>query len=303
MDYRDERLEPSRYRVIRWFGFDRFKPEKAVTSYWVSSKTFLAIRLVVTLYSTIVIWADIATTAMGEGGFSHFFAFFTNLTYVGLHAYLVTATYHHVRYLMSNPRRPSSFLDQPTILNYLYVYLYHTVIVYNILTPVVFWAVLAKPLTSGQSSSLQSASETSNSVVPQHMTTISWWMECSVHAASFFMMMSEVIFSRMQVYINMILFVFFTVVLYMFLTFIIFAVDHFWVYPFLDWSQGGMAAVWYIVVGVIVVVFFFLQMLFHWIRNRIARKLGRAEYSPEAIEFAQQNRQEMAQRNEESFSY
>ena len=90
MNYLDEPLKPSRYAVIRWFGFDKFIPEAAVTSHWVSSEVFLGIRTTITLYSTIVLWANIGTNAQ-YGEFNHFFAFFTNLTFIGLHAYLVVS--------------------------------------------------------------------------------------------------------------------------------------------------------------------------------------------------------------------
>jgi hypothetical protein len=43
----------------------------------------------------------------------------------------------------------------------------------------------------------------------------------------------------------------------------------------LNWNQGGITAAWYILVAVIVVVFFFIQVLFHFIRNKIATKLGK----------------------------
>lgn len=86
--YQDERLQPSRFGIIRWFGFDQFEPERAVTSYWVSSRVFLCIRIPFVLYSTIIIWGDIGTTAQ-EGTFYKFFTYFTNLTFIGLHAYLV----------------------------------------------------------------------------------------------------------------------------------------------------------------------------------------------------------------------
>ena len=36
-----------------------------------------------------------------------------------------------------------------------------------------------------------------------------------------------------------------------------------------------MAAVWYIMVGVICVIGFFVQYLIHWLRDFIARKLGK----------------------------
>lgn len=82
----DRKLPSSNYRVIRWFQFDQFVPEETVTSYWISSKTFFIIRLILTLYSTIVIWTDIGLSA---AGLDHFFVMFTHFTFIGLHAYLV----------------------------------------------------------------------------------------------------------------------------------------------------------------------------------------------------------------------
>jgi hypothetical protein len=86
--YRDEPLRPSKYAIIRWFELDTFIPERAVTSYWVSSKTFFAVRFLLTLYSTIVFWFYLISLAI-YADFSGFFAQFTTLTFIGLHAYLV----------------------------------------------------------------------------------------------------------------------------------------------------------------------------------------------------------------------
>jgi hypothetical protein len=83
-----ESISPSKYAIIRWFKLDQFEPERAVTSHWVSSTTFLLIRTLPTLYAIIVMFADIGTTAQA-GTFKYFFAYFTNLTYVGLFSYLV----------------------------------------------------------------------------------------------------------------------------------------------------------------------------------------------------------------------
>ena len=91
MSYKDERLPPSKYAIIRWFGFDQFIPEQAVTSYWVSSKIFFAIRFILALYSTIVFWTYLALVAKYTD-FRIFFTQFTTLTFVGLHAYLVVRT-------------------------------------------------------------------------------------------------------------------------------------------------------------------------------------------------------------------
>ena len=49
------------------------------------------------------------------------------------------------------------------------------------------------------------------------------WLNASVHASSFFLMIIDVIFNRMKVPIRMILFVLGTVVLYMCLAFIVHA--------------------------------------------------------------------------------
>lgn len=91
MTFEDKKVASSNSAFLRWFGFDQFVPETAVTSYWVSSKVFLVIRFILALYSTIVQWTNIGYSA-AHGNFSGYFAFFTNLTFVGLHAYLIVSS-------------------------------------------------------------------------------------------------------------------------------------------------------------------------------------------------------------------
>ncbi|KAK4520717.1 uncharacterized protein ATC70_006596 [Mucor velutinosus] len=254
--YLDQQVKPSKYAIIRWFGFDQFVPERAVTSYWVSSKTFFIIRFIVTLYSTVVFWTYLGLLA-SFADVKGFFSAFTTLTFIGLHAYLVTACVYHFRYLRH--KNVDFLLNQPSVLNYLFLYLYATIVTYNILTPVVFWSILNK----------------TNDGVP----VVVMWINVSVHGVSFFMMITDVIFNRIKIPIRLVLPVFFTVIFYMFLAFVIFASTGRWVYPFLDWSQGPPTAIWYFVVAIIVVASFFLMILIHWIRDVIARKTGRAEIS------------------------
>lgn len=251
-NYRDEKVHTSRYAIIRWFGFDQFVPERAVTSHWVSSKVFFGIRFILALYSTIVFWTYLGLVAAFTN-FNWFFAQFTTLTFIGLHAYLITSLVHHFRYLRS--KNMNFMLNQPSFLNYLYVYLYCTITTFNILTPVVFWSILNDGITA---------------------FPVVNWLNISVHGASFFLMIFDVIFNRMVLPIRMVLFVFFTVIFYMFVTFIIFADTGKWVYPFLDWSQGPMTALWYFMVAIIVVVAYFVMVFIHWLRGWIARKTGRS---------------------------
>ena len=95
VEFQDERLRRSKWAVIRWFRLDRLQPERAVTSYWVSSKALLFIRIPIALYSTVVIWASIGTTAQ-EGDFQRYFAHFTQLTFIGLHAYLIVMYLYYI---------------------------------------------------------------------------------------------------------------------------------------------------------------------------------------------------------------
>ncbi|KAG2173289.1 hypothetical protein INT43_004663 [Umbelopsis isabellina] len=252
-----ESIPASSNAIVRWFKLDQFEPERAVTSHWVSSKTFLLIRTLPTLYAIIIMFADIGTTAQ-SGTFNFFFAYFTNLTYIGLFSYLVCVYTHHVRYLLTpKPHTPNSFFQQWPILNYLFVILYHTVVCYNVITPVIFWSLL------------------SGSLIKNGATPEAWWMACSVHAASFFQMMIDVIFNRMIMVPRMVIFELMGMILYMCLAFVIYGVDHVWTYAFLDWSQGGKAAIWYVVVAAVAVIVFFLMYGVHRLRDFIASRAGR----------------------------
>ncbi|KAI8339328.1 hypothetical protein BD560DRAFT_412695 [Blakeslea trispora] len=248
MIYKDQRIEPSKYAIINWIGLSEFVPERAVTSHWFSSKVFLVIRLILTLYSTVVLWTDIGITRSG-----YFFMFFTSFTFIGLHAYLVTSCVHHIRYLMN--KNMDFMLNQPAILNYLYMYLYSTVITFNIVTPVVYWALLNSTSTA--------------------RTPVEVWLNVSVHGVSFFLMIFDVIMNRMKTPIRMVIFPLITIIGFMLFSFVVYACNGFWIYPFLDWSQGGIAAVWYIMVGVICVLGYFIQCAIHWLRDFVARKLGK----------------------------
>ncbi|ORY97969.1 hypothetical protein BCR43DRAFT_490640 [Syncephalastrum racemosum] len=261
MPYNDERLPPSSSAVIRWFRLDNFEPERAVTSYWVSSKIFLAIRIPLVLYSTVIMWTSIATSAI-EGSMRSYFIYFTHLTYIGLHAYLVTAVYHHVCYLLHKDLR--SFFKQPAALNYLYVYLYHTVLVFNIITPIVYWSALS-----------------ADALNVHNTPTLEWWLNTSLHGVSWFLMFTDSCFNRMKMRVNIVVLIVITIIFYMFLTFIGWGSLHWWVYPFLAWSQGGVAAGWYVGVGVCFVIVYFLQYLFHFVRDWIAKKMGREHGRPQ----------------------
>ncbi|KAI8375620.1 hypothetical protein EDC96DRAFT_571717 [Choanephora cucurbitarum] len=250
--YRDERIPHASNKIIQWFKLDEFQPERAMTSHFISSKTLFLIRLVFALYSLVVLWVDIIYTAQ-KNEIKHFFVYFTDLTFIGLHAYLITTCIHHIKYLKSgNSKSLESFLKQPSTLNYLYVYLYHSVITYNILTPVVFWALLAK-----------------ERLFEAHLSSIDFWISISLHTVTLCILMIEVLLNRMLVNTKLVLLVFITLLVYMGLVFIVFANEHWWVYPFLDWSAGPGVIVWYLLVSLLTILCFFFQLGLHSLRDKL----------------------------------
>lgn len=55
-----------------------------------------------------------------------------------------------------------------------------------------------------------------------NVPVMDWWLNVSLHGVSFFLMITEVIFGRMQMHARMVLPVFCLVLVYMLLTFIIY---------------------------------------------------------------------------------
>ncbi|KAI9322552.1 hypothetical protein BX666DRAFT_1896160 [Dichotomocladium elegans] len=268
--FEDARLEESHSALVRWFRFDHFAPERAVTSYWMSTKVLLGVRIITTLYSTVVIWASIGTSAF-EGKFQHYFAHFTQLTFIGLHAYLVTALYHHIRYVLGHYEL-RSFFHQPSIINYLFYYLYHTICVFNIITPIVYWCALSPTLVSATEDSVGGGQ--GGRTDGKHMPiTVDWWITTSLHGVSFVLMITEVLLTRMKMALRLVILVVINVILYMLLTFIIYASTGWWVYSFLDWNHGGLTAAWYLGIGAAFVVVFFVMYLVHLLRDWFARAI------------------------------
>ncbi|KAI8060300.1 hypothetical protein BC940DRAFT_350671 [Gongronella butleri] len=249
MPVQDEVIPSSKGRLVQWFGFDQFQPERAMTSHFISVNALLAVRVVLVLYSGAVQWASIYWMAT-HFQFERYFAYFTYLTFIGLHAYFVTTLYHQVRYLLAT-RRPVSFLFQWPCLNYLYVYLYHTVITFNMVTPVVYWALLSYDFISKAATN----------------DRMEWWLTPSVHGASLIMVMIEITLNRMIVHTRMLLLVLFTVILYLVLALIYYETEGWLVYSFMDLSQPAHAAMYYGGIFIFIVACFFFQKAIHSLRD------------------------------------
>ncbi|RUS24902.1 hypothetical protein BC938DRAFT_472922 [Jimgerdemannia flammicorona] len=126
--------------LARWFKFDQFEPESAVTSNFVSPLVLAVIRGIIFIYSFVALWIDVAN-AIINNQMSTYFCFFTHLTFIGLISYqavgyspkrLGTALYHSIYYLCTPfPHKPASFTNQHWLFTYLYWVLYDTVVTFK----------------------------------------------------------------------------------------------------------------------------------------------------------------------------
>ncbi|KAG0051470.1 hypothetical protein BGZ83_003755 [Gryganskiella cystojenkinii] len=231
---------------VRHFKLDKFEPNRIVTSNLVSPKALFIVRLIELLYVTaaiISVWA----TASSAG---EYFRYFTNLTYFGIFAYLLACTIWSFGYL----RQPVSERARWVKLGNpwwgrTHWLLYSTVAIYSIVVPIVFWTLL----TAGM----------------KYWTPLDWYQNLSVHALDgLFGAIVELTLNRHVLEPIHSIFVAGVMVLYMFLTFIVHKTQGLWVYPFLDWSKGPIAAAYYIGIAIGLFIIFFISMYIHRVRNR-----------------------------------
>jgi len=238
--------------VARWFHLDTLDPERFVTSYFVSPFVLRTLRTFIAVYVTAtLIYSIVYNDIVGE--LSTFLDYFTYLTYIGLWGYFMNSVVHS--YLYSIRGDVSSFMDYP-ILTAMHYALYHTVIVFNFLVPIVFWALLSGTLLRGNAGPAE------------------WYNNINVHVLGLVWMFVDVILTRQRCDWRMFVIVFIIVLLYTFEAWIIHAVDGFWTYSFFSWDVGPIAAVWYIGVTIVVIIIFAIQRyIIHPLRDRIGQNV------------------------------
>ncbi|KAI8975514.1 hypothetical protein BDF20DRAFT_879096 [Mycotypha africana] len=256
MVYQDTKLKRSHNIFLHWCGFDQFIPEQIVTSYWISPKVLLLYRIICALYTGFIFWFFVIVFSFWPIDlWNIYFKFFTIYSYVGLHAYFVTTAIYEWRYIKS--KSVNFLLHRKSFWNYTFMYLYSTVVCFNILTPVIYWTLLSYLLPLDN--------------------FLSILFNVSFHILAFLMMFFDVWFTRMRLPKRLVIFTTFTVFLYMIEAFIDHAIQGTWVYPFMDWKQGFVAFLYYLYVGNVEVAAFFIMKAIHILRDRLAYKLGKAE--------------------------
>ncbi|KAF8975220.1 hypothetical protein BGZ46_009325 [Entomortierella lignicola] len=112
------------------------------------------------------------------------------------------------------------------------------------------------------------------------MDTLNQYVDYSHHGVDLFCLLMEMIFNRMELPWVYVLGPISMIILYMFLAWVYFAARGQWLYSFLDWSKGPIAAAWYIGLLLIFTLLFVLQRYIHRGRD-LALKRRRAVVAAE----------------------
>ncbi|KAK5810256.1 hypothetical protein F5H01DRAFT_323452 [Linnemannia elongata] len=121
--------------------------------------------------------------------------------------------------------------------------LYASVVVFHIVVPAIYWGMLFDPNNT--------------------MDTLNKYVDFSHHGADFACILIEMVFNRMELPWVAILGPLGMIILYMFLAWVYFAARGEWLYGFLDWSKGPVAAGWYIGLLAIFALLFVIQKYIH----------------------------------------
>ncbi|KAF9098493.1 hypothetical protein BGX23_006092 [Mortierella sp. AD031] len=224
----------------KFLRYDSLDLSRMVSSNIVSATALLHIRGLVALHLVAVFIATLYVSARGNV-FYMVPTTFTNLSNIGLTAYYLASTYHTFKFARN--KNLDSLTNQHWFLTSALSLLYASVVVFHIVVPAIYWGMLFDPNNT--------------------MDTLNKYVDFSHHGADFGCILVEMIFNRMELPWVAILGPLLMIILYMFLAWVYFAARGEWLYGFLDWSKGPIAAGWYIGLLLIFALLFALQKYIH----------------------------------------
>ncbi|KAF9976553.1 hypothetical protein BGZ73_008308 [Actinomortierella ambigua] len=224
----------------RFFRYDELDLSRVISSNLVSADTLLYIRAFVSLHLVAVFITTLYVSARDKV-FYMVPTTFTNLSNIGLTAYYLAATWHSYKYTQT--RTLSSLRGQHWFLTVASWMLYGSVAVYHIVVPAIYWGMLFDPNNT--------------------MDPVNEYVDYSHHGVDLLCMVVELVFNRMDLFPVHVLGPLFFIILYMFLAWVYFAARAEWLYGFLDWSKGPIAAGWYLGLLAVFTLLFFLQLYLH----------------------------------------
>ncbi|KAF9312154.1 hypothetical protein BGZ91_006604 [Linnemannia elongata] len=261
----------------KFLKYDTLDLSRVVSSNIVDARTLLIIRAIVALHLVAVFIATLYVSARDEV-FYMVPTTFTNLSNIGLTAYYLTAAYHSHNYVRT--KTLSSLTNQHWFLTSALSLLYASVVVFHIVVPAIYWGMLFDPNNT--------------------MDTLNKYVDFSHHGADFACILIEMVFNRMELPWVAILGPLGMIILYMFLAWVYFAARGEWLYGFLDWSKGPVAAGWYLGLLAIFALLFVIQKYIHQGRDSALkgrRAVVAAQDGTGAFEKRQQEHNQQQQSN------
>ncbi|CAG8792352.1 21689_t:CDS:2 [Gigaspora margarita] len=242
---------------MNFFHWGEFDPYLSVNSWFVSSRILKIFRLLVAIYSWIIVIGELLDYGLREHSLAAYgiqndaecyLCYFTMLSYIGQTIYFTVASFYSFR---SNSLEKFSKLH-----NFLFWILYHTVVHYQVLIVFVYWGLL------------------SSDFIQEHNPWYIWWLSISVHGLTLVTMLTELFLNRQVMKKSFIFITIFIQILYMLETFLIYDTHRFWVYNFLNWYNGSPIDVTlrYIGLTIFFIVCYFVVYGFHALRDYIGRK-------------------------------
>ncbi|KAK3815499.1 MAG: hypothetical protein J3Q66DRAFT_344932 [Benniella sp.] len=284
MDQEEQGRHPRRLQgswYTRLFRLERSdtRSNVIVQSSWLSTGGLLMVRSILFLYTMTVLIADICRTERPR----YEFCYLTQLSYLGLTAYLGTVSWHTLsewrhkrarRHARANDAlaQAEAQLQQPTakttierqhwLLTDMNFFLYHTICTFHVIVPLVYWTYL-----SYQGEAHIMAAE----VEPDAL-----WRNYSFHGGDIIIVLIEIAINTMPFIPSHVLFVFLACLLYLAEAHVVYHVDGFWIYPFLDTTQGPIWVALYFGVGFLIlcafIVMYFLHRVKYWAIARSTRR-------------------------------
>lgn len=206
-------------KIYRLFNVDSpFDPtNRFQTAYLLSPIVLGCTRLLISLYIFCVLLYELIRDGILHNGqaVTHW-SYFTNITYWSIGFYMAFSGFHTVIYAR---RRVAPLQHWPRILQLLHSLFYTTIIIYPFLVTVIYWVILSSAQTFS--------------------TTFTTWSNISEHAMNTLFALFELLIPRTQPppWIHL-LFVLIMLALYLGVAYITHVVEGFWVYDFLDPTNG-----------------------------------------------------------------
>ncbi|KAF9937244.1 hypothetical protein BGZ65_001663 [Modicella reniformis] len=267
-----QRLQGSWYTWLFRLERPETRSSVIVGSNWLPTGGLFTIRMLLFVYTFTVLITDLCRTERPQ----YEFCYLTQLSYLGLTSYLGTVSWHtfsewrHQR-LKHQPQGAEDVLAQSEaqwqtqvrtkttlerqhwLLTDMNFFLYHTICTFHIILPLLYWGYLAY--------------EGGARTMAVEMSAEALWRNYSFHGGDLIVVLIEIVINTMPFIPSHIFIVYLVSLLYLAEAHIVYRVDGFWIYPFLDTTQGPIWVVLYIGVGFVILCTFFFMYYFHRIMN------------------------------------